>query len=132
MNIYLAGPMRGIPEFNYPAFAYAAARLREGGHTVFSPAEKDLERDAGLSVEGTRGDLAELEVQGFNIRDAIMDDLTYIAREADAIALLPGWEGSKGVRVELALAKFLELEVIDLASAPKSKQSKVDLQRIIL
>ena len=114
MNIYVAGPMRGIAEFNYPAFAAAATALRAEGHNVFSPAEKDLERDAGLSVEGTKGDLAELEQQGFSLRDAIMDDLTYIAREADAIALLPGWDKSSGVKVELALAQFLGLEIIEL------------------
>ncbi len=41
MNLYLAGPMRGIPGFNFPKFDEVAATLRFIGHTVFSPAEHD-------------------------------------------------------------------------------------------
>lgn len=116
MNVYLAGPMRGYPEFNYPAFRAAAALLRADGHSVFSPAEKDIERlGTDISI-GTTGDLAEIEAKGFDLRDAIFDDLAYIIRKADAIALLPGWEASKGVAAELATAKFLDLEIIDLAA----------------
>lgn len=115
MKIYLAGPMRGYKDFNFPAFKAAAALLRADGHSVFSPAEQDIKRQGGVDIaKGTSGELAEIEVQGFSIRDAIFDDLEYIIREADAIALLPGWEASKGVAAELATAKFLNLEIITL------------------
>lgn len=102
MKIYLAGPMRGIPDFNFPMFDVAAANLRARGFEVFSPADNDRQKGyVGKPVDEIK-------------RDCIMDDLTYIAREADAIALLPGWEASKGVAAEVALAIFLDLKLITL------------------
>ena len=38
-RIYLAGPMTGLPEYNYPAFHAEAARLRGLGFHVENPAE---------------------------------------------------------------------------------------------
>ena len=37
-RLYVAGPMTGLPDHNYPAFAEAAARLRAVGYEVESPA----------------------------------------------------------------------------------------------
>lgn len=113
MKIYLAGPMRGIPEFNFPAFHEAAAALRELGHTVFSPAEKDNERH-GTDI--SKGNAIGCEKQataehGFSLREALALDLDFICREADAIALLPGWQNSKGATAEHATAVALGLEV---------------------
>ena len=35
MKLYLAGPMRGLPLCNFPAFDAAAAWLTSKGHIVF-------------------------------------------------------------------------------------------------
>lgn len=61
MKIYLAGPMRGIPEFNFPAFHAMACRLRAEGNVVFNPAEKDIERHG---VDISRGNHAGDDVAG--------------------------------------------------------------------
>lgn len=109
MKIYLAGPMRGIPEFNFPAFDAAAYLLRDRGHEVFSPADRDRE-GASFNPVGMTGreDLAEL---GFSLREALAADTEYIAKHADAVAVLPGWEKSSGVAAEIALANALGLPV---------------------
>lgn len=116
MKIYVAGPMRGIPFFNFPAFNAATAKLREEGHHVFNPVEKDNDRhgtDISLGNE-TGCETLAAEQYGFNLREALYEDLKFICLEAEAIALLPGWENSKGAQAERATAIALSLEIIQL------------------
>lgn len=114
MNIYVAGPMRNIPEFNFPAFMAAANQLRSEGHSVFNPAERDIERHGtDISKGNPTGSLTiAAKDHGFNLRVALCDDLTYICQTADAVALLPGWENSKGANAEKATAEALGLKVL--------------------
>ena len=115
MKIYVAGPMRGIAEFNFPAFRAAAATLRNKGHEVFNPAERDCQRHGtDISKGNEHGDERLAAAQhGFSLREALGDDLAFICREADAVALLPGWENSKGAKAEKATAEALGLLVFE-------------------
>lgn len=115
MKIYLAGPMRGIPNFNFPAFDYAAAKLRAQGFEVFSPAERDRVIHGDKLEDNATGDEAEAtKAVGFSLREALGADTHYICMTADAIALLPGWEKSSGANGEYALSKALGHTVITL------------------
>ena len=119
MKLYLAGPMRGIPEFNFPAFHAGAKRLRSAGHIIFCAAERDIEKtgvDISKGNAAGDNDLAEKQ-HGFNLREALRDDLVFICMEADGIALLPGWENSKGAVAERATAIALGLRVMTLEEA---------------
>jgi hypothetical protein len=101
-KIYIAGPMSGLPEFNFPAFNEAAARFRADGWIVFNPAEKDAE--AGLDPEAYETGDADLATErGFDFRDAYLWDLEAVLR-SNAIYMLPGWENSPGARGEHAVA----------------------------
>ena len=84
MRIYVAGPMTGRPEFNYPAFNAVAAELRAAGHHVENPAENP--------------DPACKSWAGY-MRMAIAQLVT-----CDAIYLLHGWRVSRGARIEHDLA----------------------------
>jgi len=108
--------MRGCSEFNFPAFHQAAKDLRTKGHIVFSPAEKDIERHGiDISKGNTIGseELAAKE-HGFDLRVALKQDLDWICEHADGVALLPGWENSRGATAERATGLALGLEIIYL------------------
>lgn len=115
MKLYLAGPMRGIADFNFPAFHEGARLLRAAGYTVFSPAEKDLDR-VGDIFTGLKGTDEELVERNFSVAEALMVDFGIIAYEADGIALLDGWERSKGVKAETAFAEALNKPVHPVAT----------------
>ncbi len=121
MKIYVAGPMRGYPQFNFPAFLDAAAKLRTAGHEVFSPAEHDMA--GGFDPSGCNGSFDDPKYlrQGFSLREALCADLTWICTHADGVALLPGWEKSLGATAEQATALALGLgawELDELLASP--------------
>lgn len=92
MRIYVAGPMTGLPELNFPAFHAQAADLRAKGHEVINPAELNSDPNAAW-VDCMRKDIAALVT-------------------CDAIFLLPGWERSRGAIIEHYVARSLELDII--------------------
>jgi len=95
--------MRGIPDYNFPAFDDAAERLREAGYRPVNPA--DLDRAVGV-------DETTIPLPSGFLRQAMERDLSAICN-CDAIALLPEWESSQGVAVELSLARLLGLRIMD-------------------
>ncbi len=97
---YLAGPMRGIKEFNFPAFRRATSILRYTGITIISPHEMDEE--AGYDWTGFTGheDLASFN---FDLTARLADDIAAIC-EVEAVILLDGWKVSGGARAEASFA----------------------------
>ncbi len=116
MKIYLAGPMRGMPNFNFPLFARATERLRAQGHSVFSPSENDIaEYGQEFVLNNPHGDNELAAKQhGFSLRYALAADTKWICLFADAVALLPGWVLSKGACAEKELGEALGLTIIEL------------------
>ena len=113
-RIYLAGPMRGYANFNFPAFDYAAEKLRMQGFEVFSPADRDRTAYGAEIENNPTGDENKVTNPACTINDCMSADCEWICRNADAIALLPGWEKSSGANAELALSKALGLTQIIL------------------
>lgn len=110
-RIYLAGKMRGLPEFNKPAFEAAAAKLRAEGHEVFSPVESTIAMYGDVYTGNMTGDESKTPIDS---RRVFAADLEFICKKADAVALLPGWETSKGALAERAAAEALGLELLFL------------------
>lgn len=95
-RVYLAGPMSGLPELNYPAFNAKAAELRARGWHVENPAENPAPPCGSW--------------QGY-MRMGIWQLMT-----CEAIYLLPGWAGSRGAAMEYSIAQALGLEIIESVS----------------
>ncbi|MEQ6437201.1 DUF4406 domain-containing protein [Comamonas sp. w2-DMI] len=93
-RIYIAGPMTGLPQSNYPAFHAAAAVLRSQGHHVENPAENPVPPCGGSWLGYMRMSLRQIA-------------------DCDCIYMLPGWRNSRGARIEHGLAMDLGLEVQD-------------------
>ena len=106
---YIAGPMRGYPEFNFPAFYAAADYLRARGHFAFNPAERDAA--TGFDPTGFRGDTSELEDVKFDLRAALAADCEFLCKEATHVYMLPGWANSKGANAERFLGLALGLGI---------------------
>lgn len=92
MRIYIAGPMSGRPEFNYPAFFRAAEALTAAGHEPINPAR----------TEGRENCKTWLDYMRAALRDIA---------DADSIATLDGWEHSRGAYLEVEIATQLDLPV---------------------
>jgi hypothetical protein len=110
-TVYVAGPMTGYENFNFPSFHRAAAALRQLGWTVLSPAERDLEKHREEIFNLKDGDTKKCEEMGFSLREALKDDARMVC-ESDAIFMLKGWEKSSGAQAEWALARALSLQVM--------------------
>lgn len=123
--VYLAGPMRGYDLYNFPAFDRCAENLRGMGYKVISPAE--LDRQAGFSehAEFTPEELVPM------MREFMRRDLNAIIDQCSAIALMPGWQKSSGVKVELSLAHVLGLQVLDALSGEPMDPDKAPSETIL-
>lgn len=91
-RLYLAGPMTGINDFNYPAFNAMADRLRAGDYEVENPADHATV-DAAVWADYMAYDLTRLGLCGM-------------------IALLLGWDLSQGARLEVMIAEHLGMRVV--------------------
>ena len=92
-KIYIAGPMRGLPDFNYQKFNAVEAELAANGWNVSNPVKI-----------GEKFGTAE-EINGSAILlEAVMQSELLAVKLADAIFLLRGWQHSEGARMELAAA----------------------------
>lgn len=94
LSVYIAGPMSGLEDFNFPAFNQAEQLWKAKGWRVVNPAS-------------------------FDDGDTSQTWLYYMARDlpelirCDAIAMLPNWKGSRGAELEHTVAIMCGLRVFD-------------------
>lgn len=91
MNVYISGPISGIAELNLSAFMEAHKALEDLGHTPVNPHIKDLPADAAW-------------------QDHMRMDIKMLM-DCQGVAMLPGWENSRGAKIERQLALDLGIPV---------------------
>tara|TARA_B100000287_G_C20047033_1_gene548765 strand:- start:53 stop:472 length:420 start_codon:yes stop_codon:yes gene_type:complete len=117
-TIYVAGPMRGYEDYNYPAFDRCAKVLRAQGWRVINPA--DLDRNAGKPMSDPMSFSPDTNYEDHEyMRDALKRDMDAICDECTAIYMMSDWEKSKGAKTEWALAKALGLDIYYEAPLPE-------------
>jgi hypothetical protein len=112
-SCYLAGPMRGIEEYNFPAFHKAAAWLRAEGWEVFSPAERD---EADETIDQSKDPAGWADHLGLDYFMAF--DLKAVC-ETQAVICLPDWETSQGARLETMVAVEVGHPVFEIVTSLK-------------
>ena len=105
-RVYIAGPMTGLPNYNYDAVHKAAAEWRASGWEVLNPAE---------SFRGRQ----DLPYRRY-MRNALK-----LVMKAGAIALLPGWENSTGALMEILVATRQEYDFFDAITGDAIEGPKV-------
>ncbi len=94
-RLYLAGPMTGIEEFNYPNFNSAALKLRNMGYHVQNPA------DNPFPACGSWGGYMRMAIRQLTL--------------CDAIVVLDGWENSRGATEEVRIAGLIGMTVYPMS-----------------
>lgn len=100
-SVYIAGPMTGIPQFNFPAFDEAARFLRGRGLTVISPSEIDDPAEREQALASTTGELGDVARPW---GEFLTRDVAIVLTRVDAVVVLPGWSRSRGAVLEVTAA----------------------------
>lgn len=96
-KFYVAGPMTGIKHFNFPAFFAAEKSLVEQGYEVQLPADMKDEVAVAQAMASVDGKIGDVKVTW---GECLAQDVVLIADHVDGLCFLPGWEKSRGARLE--------------------------------
>jgi hypothetical protein len=123
-RIYIAGPMSGHPQFNVPAFLSAQEDLIERGLDAILPVDMDIPAERRQLLKSKDG----MDSTPRSWAELLSEDLKLIGDTGvEGIAVLSGWQYSKGAKLETFFSRLLGLEIVHYPSL--KKVSRRDLQR---
>ncbi len=99
--IYIAGPMNGHPDWNYDSFHQAEKEILQQGYRVVNPARL-------CPIDGLEKDQSKGQNGRFS---TAMRTCLKVMLNCSAVALLPGWEKSRGATLERYIADHLYIPV---------------------
>ena len=113
-TVYIAGPMRGKPNWNYEAFDRTEKMLSKMGWSVINPATLD---ENSKETQGLQCEPDEFDPDGNSRhrdvnRKIMKRDLDAICDNCDAIYMLEGWQMSQGACAEFYLSCSIGLTIL--------------------
>jgi len=99
-KIFISGPMTGYPDFNFPLFNAVSKILIQKGFDVVNP------------VNICRKYKKEKVLSDKEIFNAMIEEQQKEERKCTVLLLLPKWENSAGVRLELQTAIELKMKIL--------------------
>lgn len=102
MKLFISGPMRGIPRYNFPAFDAARTAFEAVGFTVVTPA--DLDRAVGFDAMTLPADTDWHAEAGFDVKAAMLRNIDALL-DCDGVVFLDLWNGSHGCLIERLIAE---------------------------
>lgn len=100
LKLYIAGPMTGKQAWNKPAFNKAAKFLAKHGYKPVNPAWLDHGKSGGKWEKYLKRDIPHM-------------------LKCDGICVLPGWDKSRGAKLEVRIARELGIPVYAIADKKK-------------
>lgn len=107
-KVYIAGPMTGYDDWNFPAFFDAENQLKELGYETLNPAAND-----GASLETAIQNAISARDAGATWSGYMRRDLSNLLL-SDYVCVLPNWQRSKGASLEVHVAKALGIPLMIL------------------
>jgi hypothetical protein len=92
-DIYLCGPMTGLPEANLKAFAEAERFLTRVGYSVFNP--------------------GAIQSPDMTFEQYMRPELQVLLNTKKALVALPGWQAGVGARLEVMVANSIGLTTVE-------------------
>jgi len=102
VKVYIAGPMRGYEDYNFPAFYEMEDHLWKLGYFPVNPARMDKEE----------GDPSATGGEALPLKHYLTRDLPALL-SCDMVVVLDGWEDSQGALAEVAVARQCGIRVIN-------------------
>lgn len=102
-RVFISGPMSGYEDFNYPAFHQAADQLKDR-YDIISPAHNQDGEPLQPPQPGQEKPW-----------DHYMRESLRKLMDAECIYMLPGWNQSRGARIEHHLAEVLNIDILNYA-----------------
>ena len=111
MKLYIAGPMTGIANLNYPEFMRIEEILKQRGFSVENPARVDYLHSRELKMLMLGNSCGVCSAGKNHDWEWYMKRTIAMLIECDGVALLRGWDASRGAIIEHDLAVKLGMPV---------------------